>query len=270
MATCFMCATCGTQFGPTDAEPAHCPICTDERQYVGHGGQTWTTLEALRRDHRNVTVEEEPGVFSVLPEPKHSIGQRAFVVQTAHGNVLWDCVPLIDDETIGRISSLGGIAAIAISHPHYYSAMVEWSRAFGGAPIYIHRDDTRWVMRPDPCVHFWEGERRHVVGGLTLVRTGGHFEGFQVLHWPGGAGGRGVLFSGDQPLVCQDRRWVTFMYSYPNLIPLGPQAIRRIAEVLATLSFDRLYGAFPGQAVEADAHAAVARSAARYLARISR
>jgi hypothetical protein len=102
-------------------------------------------------------------------------------------------------------------------------------------------------------------------GGLTLVHTAGHFDGFQVLHWPAGAGRKGVLLAGDQPAVCQDRRWVTFMYSYPNMIPLGPAAIRRIAAALSPFAFDRLYSAFADQVVKADAKSAVDRSAARYL-----
>jgi len=36
------------------------------------------------------------------------------------GNILWDCVSLIDSDTVARIQALGGISAIAISHPHYY------------------------------------------------------------------------------------------------------------------------------------------------------
>ena len=77
-----------------------------------------------------------------------------------------------------------------------------------------------------------------------------------------------MLLAGDQPYVCQDRRWVSFMWSYPNMIPLGPKAIRQVAAALKPLKFDRLYGAFPGQVVETDAGGAVARSARRYLDRI--
>jgi hypothetical protein len=120
-------------------------------------------------------------------------------------------------------------------------------------------------MRPDERIKFWDGETKPLVGRLTLVHTGGHFDGFQVLHWPAGAGGKGVLLAGDQPAVCQDRRWVTFMYSYPNMIPLGPTAIRKIAAALKPFAFDRLYSAFADQVVKADAKAAVERSASRYL-----
>jgi glyoxylase-like metal-dependent hydrolase (beta-lactamase superfamily II) len=226
-------------------------------------------LAELRQDRINLIAEEEPRLLSIHTQPRIGIGQRAFLVRTDGGNVLWDCVPLVDGETVVRVDAIGGLAAIAVSHPHYYTAMVDWSRAFGDAPIYLHRADASWVMRPDERIQFWEGETCPLVAGLSLVRLGGHFDGYQALHWPAGADGRGVLLPGDQPFVCQDRRWVSFMYSYPNLIPLPPTAIRRIAARLAPLEFDRLYGAFDGQFIAAGAKEAVKRSAARYLQAIS-
>jgi hypothetical protein len=174
-------------------------------------------------------------------------------------------VPPLDDATVKAVQALGGLAAVAVSHPHYYTTMVEWAHAFGKVPVHIHKDDAQWVMRPDDCVKFWEGETKPLLGGLTLVRTGGHFEGFQVLHWPAGAGGKGVLLSGDQPYVCMDRRWVSFMYSYPNMIPLNPAAIRRIVKSLKPVAFDRIHGAFPDQVVKEKGKAAVEKSAERYL-----
>jgi hypothetical protein len=263
--TNFICVTCGMQFTATPKPPDRCPICEDERQYVGHSGQQWTTLDAYRKTHRNVFAEQEPNLHTILPEPKAGIGQRAFLVGTKDGNVLWDCVPPLDEATIKQVKALGGIKAIAISHPHYYTTMVEWSQAFGDAPIHLHKLDAKWVMRPDDRIKFWEGATKPLFGGLTLVHTGGHFDGFQVLHWPNGANRKGVLLAGDQPAVCQDRRWVTFMYSYPNMIPLSPVAIRKIAASLKPFAFDRLYSAFADQVVKADAKAAVERSADRYL-----
>ena len=265
----FICVTCGTQYAASAGEPDRCRVCADERQYVGHRGQEWTTLAAFRETYRNALADEEPGLHSIHPRPKAGIGQRAFVVRTPEGNLLFDCVPPLDDATIGSVNRLGGLAGIAVSHPHYYSTMVEWSHAFGGVPVHVHRADAPWVMRADPVVTYWDGDTKPLFGGLTLVRTGGHFDGFQVLHWPAGAGGAGVLLAGDQPYVCADRRWVSFMYSYPNLIPLGPAAIRRIVASLKPFAFDRLYGAFPEQVVQADAKAAVERSAERYLRMIA-
>jgi hypothetical protein len=261
----YICVTCGIQFRETAGPPKNCPICEDERQYVGWDGQQWTTLEDMKGKFRNVIKQEEANLHSIITQPKIGIGQRAFVVRTAKGNILWDCTPQIDADTIKAVKAQGGLAAVAVSHPHYYNTMVEWSHAFGKVPVYIHEADRRWVMRPDGVITFWKGRTRDLFDGLKLVNTGGHFDGFQVLHWPGGAKGKGVLLSGDQPQVCRDRRWVSFMYSYPNLIPLPARAIRRIAAALEPLEYDRLYGAFPGLTVAKDAGAAVQRSAARYL-----
>src|SRR5678816_2799222 len=107
------------------------------------------------------------------------------------------CLTLLDDATVALLGSLGGLRGIAISHPHYYSAMVEWSRAFGDAPIHLHADDREWVMRPDKAIQFWEGEEMELAPGLTLLRGGGHFPGGTLLHWRDGAEGRGALLSGD-------------------------------------------------------------------------
>ena len=266
--TPFVCVTCGMQYAPSEQPPKRCVVCEDERQYVGHAGQQWTTSGAYPKTHKNVIAEEEPGLQSIHPEPKAGIGQRAFLVRTKEGNLLYDCVPVLDEATVDAVKKLGGLAGIAVSHPHYYTTMVEWSHAFGKVPVHVHKLDADWVMRPDPVVRLWEGDALPLFGGLSLVKTGGHFDGYQVLHWPAGAGGKGVLLAGDQPYVCQDRRWLSFMYSYPNLIPLGPAAIRGIVKALKPLEFDRLYGAFVGQLVTADAKAAVGRSADRYLKRI--
>ena len=265
--TPYLCVTCGTQFTETARPPAACPICEDERQYVPPEGQAWTTLAALHATHKVAIRAEEEGLHSINVEPKFGIGQRAFLIGTPEGNVLWDCVAPIDPATIARVRGLGGIAEIAVSHPHYYTTMVEWARAFD-APIHIHEAERRWVMRPDPKVQFWSGEEKGLRGGLKLVRSGGHFEGYQVLHWPAGAGGRGALMAGDQPQICMDPKQVSFMYSYPNYIPLDPDAIRRVARSLAPLPFDRLYGAFfiRGKGIiPRDAKAVVDRSVARYL-----
>lgn len=266
--TAYLCVTCGTQFPESPKPPEHCPICEDERQYVGPDGQEWTTLDRLRTTHKNTVKKEEENLYSINTEPKFGIGQRAFLIQTPAGNLLWDCVGLIDDATIARIKELGGIAEIAISHPHYYTSMVEWSRAFGNVPVHIHEAERPWVMRPDPCVRFWKGERQTLLGSLPLVRTGGHFEGYQVLLWPAGAGGRGALMAGDQPQICMDPKQVSFMWSYPNYIPLNAPIIRHVLKCLDALEFDRIYGAFfvrgkgivPSQGKEV-----VRRSAERYL-----
>ncbi|HSR23203.1 MAG TPA: MBL fold metallo-hydrolase [Candidatus Eisenbacteria bacterium] len=263
--TCFICVTCGVQYPPAAAPPGRCPVCEDGRQYVGWAGQRWTTLEALRADHVNRVDELEPGLTGIGTEPSFAIGQRALLVRTPEGNVLWDCITLLDQATVAAVHELGGIAAIAISHPHYYSSMVEWARTFGAA-VHLHDADRRWVMRPDPVIRFFSGDEVALPGGLTLLRLGGHFPGATVLHWPDGAGGRGALLAGDVLQVVQDRRYVSFMYSYPNLVPLPGHIVDRMARRVGRLRFDRIYGAWWERVVDRDGRAAVERSAQRYLA----
>ena len=142
----FTCSTCGTQYPSHTEVPAVCAICADERQYLPPGGQAWTSAEALARTHRNAFRRLEPGLLGISTEPLFALGQRALLVETPIGNVLWDCIPLLDDATVDIVRALGGLAAIAVSHPHYYSNMVDWAHAFG-CPIHVHEDDRRWVVR---------------------------------------------------------------------------------------------------------------------------
>jgi glyoxylase-like metal-dependent hydrolase (beta-lactamase superfamily II) len=260
----FICVTCGTQFAPSAPEPPECPICLDERQYVGEGGQNWTTMAELERDHRNRIEELEPGLHGIGTDPSFAIGQRALLVD----GLLWDCITLLDDETAAAVGDLGGISTIAISHPHYYAGMVEWAERFG-ARVLLHEADRRWVMRPSERIDFWSGERRELANGLELVRLGGHFDGGTVCVWRDGADGRGALLSGDIVQVVSDRDWVSFMYSYPNLIPLPASEITRMRATLETLEFERVYGAWWDRIVAEDAKAKVLRSADRYVAALS-
>jgi hypothetical protein len=260
----FICKTCGTQFAPSIESPQQCPICEDERQYVGLEGQQWTTLEDLARDHENEFLAMEAGLTAIRTKPPFAIGQRAFLIESPGGNILWDCLAFLDNRTQSAIRDRGGLRAIAISHPHYYTTMVEWAHAFD-VPVYLHAADREWVMRPDPKLRFWDGESLALHDGITLIRGGGHFDGGTMLHWPKGADGRGVLLSGDIIQVVPDRRWVSFMYSYPNLIPLSPEIVRRVAASVEPFEFDRIYGAFHPLQVESDAKRVIHSSVERYI-----
>lgn len=266
----WICATCGAQFAESATPPSSCPICSDERQYIGREGQQWTTLARLYDDGRRAVFKEhEPGLTGIGIQPEFAIGQRALLVQTPSGNVLWDCIPFLDDDIVNEVTRLGGLKAIAISHPHFYSCMVEWAQRFD-APIYLHESNRQWVMRPSERVKFWSGDTLPLLDQLTLIRLGGHFAGSTVLHWPQGAAGKGALLTGDTIQVVADRRWVTFMYSYPNVIPLPAAEVRRISDAITPYAFDRLYGGWFERIVSADAHAAVLRSADRYITALER
>ncbi|GLV55094.1 hypothetical protein KDH_19410 [Dictyobacter sp. S3.2.2.5] len=261
----WICVTCGVQFASSEEPPHGCPISEDEREYVGDNGQQWTTQAKMYADgFRNVIREHELHLTGIGIEPSFAIGQRALLIQSEEGNILWDCISYLGDEAIAAIERLGGIKAIAISHPHLYSSMVEWSKHFD-AQIYLHETDRAWVMRPSERIAFWSGETFPLTHNLQLIRLGGHFPGSTVLHWKGGANGRGCLLTGDTIAVAMDRRWVSFMYSYPNMIPLPASEVSRICNAIMPYDFERLYGGWFDSLVVEDAKNAVIRSADRYL-----
>ena len=267
--TPYICATCGVQHAPSEQPPDHCPICEDERQWVPVGGQSWTTLDQMQEaGYRNRVAEQEPGLTGIGTDPQFAIGQRALLVQTPGGNVLWECISYLDDPTVEVVTALGGIDAIAISHPHFYDSMVEWSHAFGNVPIFVHAADRQWVMRPDPVIQFVDTPTRELVPGVSLVHCGGHFGGSTVLHWANGADGRGVLMSSDTLQVARDGKHVSFLYSYPNMIPLSPMTVQHIASTVLQYQFDRIYGIFWESIIFSDARDAVERSRSRYIERV--
>ena len=265
----YICVTCGQAYAESDEPPAECKICVDERQYVNAKGQQWTTLEELQKKHKSDIRELEPHLIGIGATPQIAIGQRALFISQPGGGVLWDLTPLVTDEAVAQIKTLGGARAIAISHPHYYSTMSDWSAALGGVPIYLHADDKEHVMRPDPAIKFWDDETLDLGQGITLIRCGGHFAGSAVLHWSDGAGGRGVLMTGDTIMVVPDTRYMSFMSSYPNLVPLPARAVRDIAARVEPYPFERMYAAWWDRVSKHDAKARLAKSVERYIAAIS-
>jgi hypothetical protein len=261
----FICTTCGTQFPPSNTAPQQCVVCEDERQFVPPRGQTWTTLASLAASHLNAYREHEPGLIGIGTQPSFAIGQRALLIRTPSGNVLWDCISMLDAATVTLINGLGGLKAIAISHPHFYTTMVEWSRAFGDVPVHLHANDQEWIMRADPCVTLWQGDTSELVPGVTLIRCGGHFPGGTALHWAQGAGGRGVVCSSDMATVTTDRKFFTFMRSYPNLIPLSAKGVMAIETALEPFAFDTVYGHFFDRVIPSQAKRVLAVSVKRYI-----
>lgn len=263
----YICGTCGTQFPPSANPPAGCPICLDDRQYVGHNGQQWTTLAEMRTHFHNDFYPVEAGVTGIITEPKFGIGQRAFLIETGQGNMLWETLTYLDETTVAEIERHGGVKEISLSHPHYYATMNEWSQALGNVPIRLPELDRRYVMRTGPNIDFWSGDTLEILPGLTIIRCAGHFPGAAVLHWADGANGKGALLCGDTLQVVADQDWVSFMYSYPNTVPLDPASIRHIIDVLEPFDYDIVYGAFGG-IVRGDGKEKIRRSAERYLRHI--
>jgi len=258
-----ICATCAVEYElPV---PTVCPICADERQYVPASGQHWTTLRELSdAGHRVVVDELEPGLLALSTDPAVGIGQTSLLVSTTGGSVLWDPLGFIDADAVEAVRRRGPVRAIAASHPHMFGVQLEWSRALGGVPVLVNREDAAWLGRTGPEVEFWS-ESRAIADGVTLHQVGGHFAGSAVLHWAGGADGRGVVLAGDSLSPNPDRRTAGFLRSYPNKIPLSGAVALRIAAALDRLPYDRVYGNFANP-LPSDARAAVRFSAERHAA----
>ena len=269
MEDAWVCRTCGGQYQESPEPPPACRICEDYRQYVPPAGQSWARFSELREAGQGYAIHElEPGLTGFRCDPQLGIGPVGYLVQTPAGNLLWDCPSFVDDRVVAEIERRGGLAVVSASHPHFYGAMADWSEAFGGAPIRLPAADREWVLRPSPAIDHWV-DSAELLPGLTAIRCGGHFDGSSVLHWPAGAGGRGALFTGDTLMVAADRRWLSFLRSYPNYLPLSAAEVRRIAASVEPLAYDRVYGN-PGweKQIESGAKDAVARSVERYLGAI--
>src|SRR6201987_5653739 len=178
----FLCTACGVQYPESAIAPSRCVICEAPRQFVPKAGQRWTTPDKLAVDHFNAFRKVAPDLLPFSTMPRFGIGQRAFLIITPAGNVLWDCVSFLDNATIDIIQLLGGLKAIAISHPHFYSAIATWGQTFE-CPVFVHDADKEWVVDPDPRIGFWSGESKDVLSGITIQRLGGHFPGSSVPHW---------------------------------------------------------------------------------------
>ena len=265
---CHLCETCGTQYADSPEPPPHCGICEDERQYVGWQGQRWTTHEALaKRFALRLGVDE--GLLGIALPAEFGIPQRALLLPTDAGNILWECLSLVTPEAVAELKARGGVDLIAISHPHFYSAMVEWSEALGRVPIVLHEADREWVMRPAPQIKFWQGDFNRLSDAVTLIRCGGHFTGSTALHWANGPMNGpmpgGALFPGGALQVASDRRHVGFMYSYPNYIPMKPSDVRAMRERLAPFAFEQVFGFSWGRNILSEGRARVDASFDRFL-----
>lgn len=266
--TNYICQTCGTQHAESDGPPSRCDVCEDDRQYVGWEGQQWTTHEALGEKFQQ-RIEDDDGLLALGVTPFFAIDQRALLLPTDAGNILWETVSLVTDEAIDAINKRGGLDRIIISHPHFYSSMVEWSDAFGGAPILLHENDRQWVQRPHPSIEFWSGDDFKVSDSVSLMRAGGHFAGSTVLHWADSSRPNGALFSGDALQVVLTRRHVSFMYSYPNLIPMRTSDVIDMRERLSKYEYEDVYGYTWGRNIIGGGREAVEASYDRYLAAVS-
>jgi len=257
-----ICNACGTQYSLNSTELTMCAICEDDRQYIPEEGQTWTHLDELPNNYNVVTKKINDSLYELKMVPSFSIGQRALLVLCRSGNILWDCISLINTSTISFINSKGGLSAIAFSHPHYYTTMNEWAEIFD-CPIYIHQSDEQWIMNKGDHVSLWKGTERELWDDVKLINIGGHFPGSSILHIPF-LSPKGVVLCGDTFYISPSKKHMAVMYSYPNRIPLPLQEVRRIEKQMSQLEFDTMFGFYDYQNVYPDAKKILVDSLAKY------
>ncbi|MFB6456150.1 MBL fold metallo-hydrolase [Chitinophaga sp. Hz27] len=253
----LICATCGTHYYERPAND-NCMICADERQYVPVTGQVWVRPQQLSDKHSVRVKELKPGMYEFEITPQFAIGQRAFFITTPAGNVLWDCIPLLDEALVAFIRSKGGLQAIAISHPHYYSNMREWAETFG-CQVYLHAADKAYVVDMHSHIQFWEEKELKMWEDVTLINAGGHFPGSTVLL------NGNDLFCGDTMYLSQSMQHLSVMFSYPNRIPLPVTESLRVLQLLEQLPFENLYGFLAYQNLIGNAKDIITKSINKYV-----
>lgn len=183
----------------------------------------------------------------------------------------------LDGETTDFIHEKGGLKAIVISHPHYYTTHLEWARIFD-CPVYLAEDDKEWLCQSDSegWRRFLKNDVEEIISGVTAAKPGGHFIGSLVLCWDK------KLFVADtlvtvpvripsislhtpltdlrtDSLTLQSALYhinrppgttsYAFMWSIPNMIPLSPAQMLHMWRVLERLEFASTHGAFVGTEV---------------------
>lgn len=205
----LICLACGTQYDEQNL--TSCRICDDPRQYIPPTGQSFTTLSKLRSDPANYHLtftpdEQDPSITSIkIDPPGVGIGQRAILISTPHGNILWDLVAYLDEDAVSQINKLGGLSAIVISHPHFYTTWKDWSATFNNVPVYLAEPDKSWLNRSltDANVRFLTERHTPLVPDVTAIICGGHFPGSMCLHTAAGATKVPSLFHADTVSTAQ-------------------------------------------------------------------
>jgi hypothetical protein len=261
----WICDGCGVEHADSAAPPAEdsCVFTSDvvtieERGDLPPHGR-WTTHEELAAlPHETEHVDHGRGVHSLRRVPRFAIGHRSFLVQTESGNLLWDSPSYLDDDIVGLVRRLGGVAVIAASHPHMFGAQLSWSREFGDVPVYVNARDREWLPRTDPVIELWQN-RVEPLPGVQLLQLGGHMPGSSVA-----LAADGTLLSGDTISGGLARDWVSFQRNFPKHVPLSPAVVRRLVDTLEPYEFDRLY-TLGGDEINRNAKQVVRRAAESHI-----
>ena len=257
----FVCVTCGTQFPDADDAAAE-----RARSATTRASTSRSRASSGRRSPScaptTATRSGDEGALTGIGTEPHVRDRPARAARPARrANLLWDCVTLLDDATAAAVERRGGLAAIAISHPHYYSAMVEWAHRFD-CPVLPARGRPRvgHAARPrDRVLGGRDARPRRRADADPLRRP------LRRRHRAAPARRGRAAVAATSSRSSPTARWVCFMYSYPNLIPLPEAAVQAMARRARAVRV-RARSTAPGGARSSrrDGAGIVRRSAERY------
>ncbi|ORY29341.1 hypothetical protein BCR39DRAFT_532414 [Naematelia encephala] len=272
-----ICTACGTQYPKSVTS---CVICEDPRQFVPASGQSWSSLAELgeTRTQRLTEDQEDGRIKFIHTEPGFGINQTPILIETNGGSYIWDCAAYISPHLISYLSSLRmPLKAIAISHPHFFSTSLTWSRALR-VPLYLCSADKEWFQRlsditPQDDVRWWTDEI-DLGPAVKLIQCGGHFPGSSILHWDRLSESpppldnlptkptpvSGIILTADTIMVQPTQKRFTFIWSAPNMIPLDPHEVIRIYDKVKYLPFGQASSTWPGRFIRQDAKDVLRRS----------
>ena len=226
-------------------------------------GQIWIKPSDLLKNHSVKLNRLQDNLYELFINPMFAIGQRALLVLSKHGNILWDCIPMLDEMTIEFIKAKGGLKAIAFSHPHFYSNMNDWAEYFN-CPIYIHNKDVEHNMVKGKHVTLWDGDEFPLWDEMKIMQIGGHFAGSSILHVPF-LSKEGSIICGDTLFLSPSKKHFSVVYSSPNRIPLPLAEITRIKKRFDNIPFDSFYGYIKTQNLHKDVKEILETSMAKYV-----
>lgn len=263
----WICKTCAAEYPAAPTPPLACPICEDERQWVPKDGQQWVRADTLPKSHTNRIEEIEPGLFGIGVEPKFGIGQIAFFIpsnEPGKGGIIWEGIPFYSPETINWLKEMGGVDTWIYSHPHLYGSIATNAAHFPDSKILVPEADNDWQPYPSNQYRYFNEKTLQLTDKVSVHVPGGQFPGSSFLHWTGTKDKKGALLTGDTMMVTADRKYVSFTYSTPNSVPLGPNAARRIVAASEPLTYDRIYSSWWDSCLLENAKERVAASEKRW------
>lgn len=260
-----ICVACMTQYSTPRSE---CPICLDPRQFVPATGQSWTSLRKLAEEkHTNKIVadQQDERVCFILTEPSTGIGQTPILIKTSRATYMWDCNAFLSENLFNQLTTMQPpLKAIAISHPHFFSTSLTWSRCLK-VPLILAAADKHWFQRLSDVKEGeieWVHNVASLEDGVTMIQCGGHFPGSSVLHWDRSLEPEfesdkhcrtGIILCSDTAMIQPTQQGFTFQWSVPNMIPLNPHEMKGIADRLRDVPFEQATSTWPHRFVRKNA-----------------